>query len=280
MNQHIELTVAVPSYLQEVLIADFVDFGFSGFNQEASQIKAYIPYDEFTDQIKQLITESIHIILGKQTAFHIEVIQEKNWNEEWEKTIQPIIIGDFFIRPTWSLETCPANKTELIIDPKMAFGTGYHETTRLMLIALSKYLKTKDNVLDVGTGTGILAIAALKLNAKHAIGFDIDEWSYDNANQNAQLNQLDKSKYVFRKGTFDVVDETNFDLVIANINRSTILELKQNIIDSCKNGGVILLSGLLTSEVNFIKENESFSQLQLLEELAEGEWSGLVYRKL
>lgn len=278
MQNYIEFTIQISEDYQEVVLADLFELGFSGFEQYPTSMKAFVDEDVFNS----INTEEFLTILepfgGAELITEKTIHQPKNWNLEWEKSIKPIQVGRFFIKPTWANEPTPDGLVELLIDPKMAFGTGYHETTRLMLHALAKYQKVGDSILDVGTGTGILAIAALKLGAKHAFGFDIDEWSSANATENAQLNNVIEG-FEVKLGSFETVKDSNYDLVIANVNRSAILLLQNDIVKHAKKGGFILLSGLLTTEVHIIKQEPIFANLKLIQETSEGDWSGLVYLK-
>ncbi|TNE72988.1 50S ribosomal protein L11 methyltransferase [bacterium] len=279
MTNTLEITYHIDEPFQDALIAELFDLGFSGFDQHATYMQAFIEEPVFHEIDKNVYEDILEPFGGLEIEGNTIVHHPKNWNEEWEKTIQPITVGEYYIRPTWNTETFPTGKIELIIDPKMAFGTGYHETTRLMLHALTAYIKPNDSVLDVGTGTGIIAIAALKKGAKEAFGFDIDEWSFANAQDNATLNGIESGLSI-RLGSFETVPDETYDVVIANVNRSAILALKQDIAKHCKPNGYILLSGLLNTEAFIIKEDAVFTGLQLLEEVSEGDWTGLIYQKV
>lgn len=278
MQNYIEFTLQLGEEYQEVVIADLFELGFSGFDQYPTSMKAFVDEDIFNALDPEEFLTTLEPFGGAELISEKTVHQPRNWNEEWEKSIKPIQVGKFFIKPTWAEESTPENLVELLIDPKMAFGTGYHETTRLMLHALAKYQSKNDRILDVGTGTGILAIAALKLGAKHAFGFDIDEWSSANATENAQLNHVIDG-FEVKLGSFETVKESDYDVVIANVNRSAILLLQNDIVKHAKKGGFILLSGLLTTEVHIIKQEPIFANLTLIEETSEGDWSGLIYKK-
>ncbi len=278
MNQTLEIRYSLEEAYQDALIAELFELGFSGFDQHSTFLNAFIDESVFNLIDSELYVSILEPFGGLELEQSRTVHQPKNWNEEWEKTIQPITVGEFYIRPTWDKNPIPGDKIELIIDPKMAFGTGYHETTRLMLHAITKCMKPEHSVLDVGTGTGILGIAAIKKGASFVFGFDIDEWSYANAQENMKLNTIDNGFQV-ALGSFETVPSQTYDCVIANVNRSAILLLKDDIVSHCKKGGFILLSGLLTTEVFIIKENPTFSELTLIEESSEGDWSSLIYQK-
>jgi len=278
MENTLELTLQVNEDYQDIIIADLFELGFAGFEQHSEIMKAFVVEDIFNTIPTQVLEDILDSFGGISIIKEKKVHVPKNWNEEFEKSIQPIQVGRFYIRPTWAESDCPSNAIELLIDPKMSFGTGYHETTRLMLNSISTYIQKDDELLDVGTGTGILAIAAIKLGANYAFGFDIDEWSSENSLENIQLNKVEKSVEI-KHGAFETVPDKEFDITIANINRSTILSVKEDILKHTKKGGFILLSGLLTTETHRIKEDELFSGISLIKEISEGDWSGLIYKK-
>lgn len=200
-----------------------------------------------------------------------EVIQDRNWNEEWEKTIKPISTGGFYIRPSWNEEPVPAGLQEIIIDPKMSFGTGYHESTRLMLGGISELVRPGDTVLDAGTGTGVLAFAALLRGAKQAIAFDIDPICKENADENAVLNGVSDRIQVL-VGTETVIAEHDFNMVLANINREALRAMLPSLVGFTAQTGKIGLAGLLVSDRELMIAELQKHQLKVIREATEGDW--------
>ncbi len=200
-----------------------------------------------------------------------ELIRDQNWNEEWEKTIKPIHVGRFWIRPSWDVEVVPANKIELIIDPKMSFGTGYHETTRLMMGAIPEMVQPDDSVLDAGTGTGVLAISALKIGAKSAIGFDIDPICKENAEENAELNKVSDRFQMF-VGTETVVPSGDFEVVMANINRESLRAMLPALKNFLTQNGRLGLAGLLISDREIMLQALGVAGMKPIREATEGDW--------
>jgi len=278
-QRYLEITIRIPFSYQEMLIAELLDHDFDGFEQNEDHLLAYIPAQRFSDVTREIIE---HWIAGQPVSARFEgerIYEPQNWNEEWEKTIEPMQVGEFFIRPTWKPVPTPEGLILLEIDPKMAFGTGYHETTRLMLRMLSSSVKSGISVLDVGTGTGVLAIAALKLGAAHAFGFDIDEWSYDNATENALLNGVAAS-FVVKEGSFEVIPEkAGYDMVLANVNRNMLLATSSQIVEHVRDGGTLILSGLLDVDEAVILDNPDYVDLQLMDRQQENEWICLRFHK-
>ncbi len=276
---HLTLEISIPFEYQEFLIAELLDMDFEGFEQEDDLLKAVIPKNRYNDVIREEIENWLRAQPFEAGIIEERIDEQQDWNRKWEQTIGSLVIGDFFVKPTWVNETTPEGKILLEIDPKMAFGTGYHESTRLMLRLLSGFIRKDDDILDAGTGTGILSIAALKLGAASAFGFDIDEWSRNNSWENAVINHVAESFHIER-GSFEVVPEgKQYDVVTANINRTTLLSMQEMLTRHLKPGGNLLLSGLLVHERDLILKASEFSRLKLVRELQEGEWIALALHK-
>ncbi len=206
-------------------------------------------------------------------------VENRNWNEEWEKGLKVIEISDrITIKPTFREYENSDGKIVIEIDPKMSFGTGEHQTTRIMLGFLEKYIKGVEKVLDVGSGTAVLSIASIMLGAESAVAFDINEWAFENGIENVRLNGLD-DKVDVRNAEITEIPENNFDMVLANINTHIILSIKDSLAAKVKSGGYLFLSGLLNyDEEKLIKVFQNFS-FEFIEKKRGGDWSGLVFRK-
>lgn len=247
---YLRITISIPNDYQELLIAELFDMDFEGFEEEDNVLIASIQAQNFDDTMR----EEMEQMLFKYGEAHIvseELIAPQNWNEQWEQSIRPQTIGKFYVRPTWGPEIDDDELIELLIDPKMAFGTGYHATTRLLLEWIPEVVKEGADILDAGTGTGILAIAALKVGASSAFGFDIDEWSKDNAEENMELNKV--QNFEVELGSIEVIPEgKQYDVILANINRNALMELIPLLSHFLKPGGKLMLSGLLTTDESTI----------------------------
>lgn len=277
--EFIKLVIDIDDDYQETLIAELDDLDFEGFEQQDNRLIAYIPRARFNDVSRERIEQLLAVFPGQGIVRSEELVADRNWNEAWEATIQAQQIGRFFVKPTWSNERAPDGTVELLIDPKMAFGTGYHETTRLVLRALPDIIAGGDRVLDAGTGTGILAIAAVKLGAASAFGFDTDEWSYVNARENALLNDT-ADAVTLMEGSMDTVpEEAEYDVVLANINRNAIVELLPALAGHLKSGGYLLLSGLLEGDRKFMEQLPVLQAMEQLHVTQENEWICMLYRK-
>lgn len=269
---YIKLVIAVEDDYQENLIVELLDLDFDSFEQQQGRIISYISRQNFNDVYRGRIEQILAAYPGNGFIESEEVVAEQNWNEEWEKTITARQIGSFFVRPTWSGETAPRDTILLEIDPKMAFGTGYHESTRLMLKLLSDAVSKGDNVLDAGTGTGILAIASVKLGAEKVFAFDIDEWSITNATENVLLNEVSGQVEIKKGGREVIPGGTTFDLILANIERNTILELLPDFREILRNGGCLLLSGLLETDREIVVSNLDKRGFEVQQIIRENNW--------
>ncbi|MEX0944711.1 MAG: 50S ribosomal protein L11 methyltransferase [Balneolaceae bacterium] len=269
--KYIQLEFMLPDSIHEQFIAELAEMDFYGFEQFDNRLVAYIETPRYNDSNRELIEQLVSLVPDASFC-EKDQIEEKNWNEAWEQTIQPQRVGQFFIKPTWSLEEPESGEILLEIDPKMAFGTGYHATTRLILRQLSKIDFRQKMVMDAGTGTGILAIASVKLGAQKAIGFDIDPWSKNNAYENAMINGVSEQVYI-RFGSLDQIKpEEFFDITLANINRNIILDLIPFFVEKTKISGSICLTGLLISDEEVIREKLQNEPVDIIDIQTEEEW--------
>ncbi len=209
----------------------------------------------------------------------VHVTEDQNWNASWEKTIRPIRVTDsLVITPSWHEVQSVDGHIVLVIDPKMSFGTGYHETTRLSLRLLECLLRPSMRVLDVGTGTGVLAIAAAKLGASSVTGSDIDEWAFRNAGENAERNAVSDRVRILQTPVGSVT-QTEFDLIVANIQLDVIGELLGDMVSRLTADGVLILSGLFETEKPALSQLLARHSLSISEELAENEWIAIAARR-
>ena len=274
----VALTVALPEDYHELLIAELADLGFDAFEREDEAVVAYGPAAAWTGVAREAVEGWLRA-RGLPERLEERTMLAVNWNAQWEATLRPVPVGRFLIAPTWAeVPAEHAGKLLLRIDPKMSFGTGYHESTRLALRFLSGLVREGARVLDVGTGTGILAIAALRLGAGEAVGCDIDPWSTENATENAALNGV-ADRFEVREGGVEVVPEAGFDLVLANIHLEVLRGLVPLLVEKMADGGRLVLAGLLEMQREPMVEVAEAAGLALYDEATEGEWWACVCEK-
>lgn len=274
----IELTLHVADRLHEFLIAELADLDVESFVQEEDCLLAYLPAPRWND-VKREHVERWLLAHGAGAPVEERIVEPQNWNAQWEETLRPIAVGPFLVKPTWTSEPPEhAGQIVLEIDPKMSFGTGYHESTRLVLRLLPELVRAGDRILDAGTGTGILAIAALKLGAASAVAFDVDPWAQENAVENIYLNDV-AGRAEFRAGSIEVVPEAGFDLLLANINRNVLLDLLPAFAEKTRAGGRLVLAGLLRKDRDRMLEAAAAHRCTLAREAAEGDWWAGVWEK-
>lgn len=277
--KYIKLVIEVSEEYQENLIAELFDMDFDSFEQREDHIITYIAKENFGITDRQRIDQLLAAYPGDGFIKSEEVVADQNWNEQWEETIQPQTVGRFFIKPTWSHEAVPESKILLEIDPKMSFGTGYHETTRLILKILPDLVNKGDKIIDAGTGTGILSIAAIKLEAKYALAFDIDDWSISNTKENILLNQV-SDHITVKKGSTEVIPEgEEADLILANIERNTILEILPDLNGALKEEGTLILSGLLEGDKESVL-NQLKDRFKVIDISQQNEWIAVHAQKM
>lgn len=208
--------------------------------------------------------------------FEVETV---NWNEEWEKNVNTIEVTDrIVIKPSFRDYEEKPGQIIIEIDPKMSFGTGEHETTKLMLKMIERYVKDGDKVLDVGCGTGVLGIAAAKLaDVNSVLGVDNDEWCLLNGNENVELNKIgDKVK--IELGELKDVKDSNFNLIVANINKLVLLSIAGELKEKLDKNGILLLSGLLIVDKEDILTEYSKFGFVLFDEMTMNEWKTLAFK--
>jgi ribosomal protein L11 methyltransferase len=252
------------------------DFDITGLLEDDDHITIFISENSSTTevQINNALNKLKQEMLIESFGIKKELLENKNWNELWEKSREVIRVSDrIIIKPTFKDYSAKANEIVLTIDPKMSFGTGEHQTTKLILKLLEKYVKRGMKVLDVGSGTGILAIASVKLGAKRAIAVDFDEICLENCKENCILNGVENSVEVLT-GEIDDVKEDEFDLILANI----LLEIAKEVKIKTRKNGIVILSGLLKEDEESIIRNYSLAGFQFIEKLILDEWIALLFQ--
>ncbi len=275
VSHTVRLTFRLAPSHREIVVADLAEAGVDAFEETPEGLVAHVPEADWTGGAVRDAVDAL-VAAGFADAPAEARVEDQNWNAVWEATVQPMAVGPFVIAPTWAEPTPEmAGLTLLRIDPKMAFGTGYHATTRLSLRLLADRVPVGGRVLDVGTGTGVLALAALALGAESAVGVDIDPWSVENACDNAVLNGV-ADRFDVRDGSADDVLEVGFGLVCANILRPVLTPMLTHLDARRAPGAPIVLSGLLAAERDRFADALASAGLAIDTEAAEGDWWGCV----
>lgn len=266
----IELILAIPPSEHDRFVAWLEEYA-TGFVQNDAELRAYVPADRWAG----IDRESLEARLatdGYPDALTIRPLAAKNWNAVWEDQLSPVRAGPFLVCPT-SVEVPPSHTdaTVLHIDPEMSFGTGHHATTRLVLELLAEALVPDDHVLDVGTGTGVLAIAACRAGATAALGVDTNPDAVRNARENAAQNDV-ADCVTLREGSVEVVPETRYDIVAANITRRVLLDLLPDLVSRLTADGTLLASGVLRANRAPVVDAAADHELHLDTEVADEGW--------
>lgn len=256
----------------EILIAELGYAGFESFIETATGVIAYIQKDEWHPHI----LEDIFILKSKEfdITFSFREIQQTNWNAEWEKNFHPITVSNK-VTVRAPFHSIPNTEFDIIIEPKMSFGTGHHETTHMMVEHILKNDFKGKSVLDMGCGTGVLAILAEKVGATRIDAIDIDNWCYLNSLENAERNNC-KNISVY-EGDSGLLNEASYDIIMANINRNILLQDIERYAKSLNKNGMLFLSGFYKADIPMIEKECNLFMLKLNEIIERGQWISLKF---
>lgn len=262
--------------VNSILAALLGKIGFDSFEETYEGTIGYIPETDFNENsIKNILAE-----LPVEATIHysIEKIEGKDWNEEWEKNyFQPLIIDNQCIIKSTFHKNSDIYPYTILIDPKMAFGTGHHQTTRLIIRELLKMDLTGKSLLDMGCGTAVLAILASMRGADPIVAIDIDKWAYDNAIENLQLNNISNIQ-VFTGGA-ELLGNQAFDIILANINRNILLNDIHSYVSVLNTGGELYMSGFYTDDIPAIREGCEKYNLKFVHHTQEDNWVAVKFVK-
>lgn len=270
-----EFKVTCSEDFREILIAELSAIGFDAFLETEEGFDCYSPLDTFDKEAFEEIIDRYRE--PAQIQIKESLTQKVNWNEEWEKNYDPIAVDDLvYVRASFHPKQ-EGFRYEIVINPKMSFGTGHHATTYQMLQLQGQIDHAGKKVLDVGSGTGILAIMAYKLGAASVEAFDIDDWCVDNGNENFQLNQVTAQMGL---GTIrDVNPQGPYDIVLANINKNVLLDELEIYAKLMKPGAFLLLSGFYSEDIQDLVNHCNDLHLTLIQQSTRDNWAALVFTK-
>lgn len=281
-NNYIEVKLELSpcnEAIKEIVMAQLSEIGYDSFREEEDEdaVYAYILESEFCGETLVKIINELPIEL--EMSYTLSTIEEKNWNEEWEKNyFDPIVIDDMCVVKSSFHKDVPDCKYTITINPKMAFGTGHHQTTGLMIKEILKADFTGQTVLDMGCGTAILAILASMRGAEKVVAIDIDEWAYDNAIENLQLNNI--KNVTVKIGGAELLGDIKFDTIIANINRNILLQDMKAYSSVLNVGGSLYMSGFYTEDIPMIKEEANKYNLVFDTHTEKDNWTGVKFMKM
>ena len=261
----------------EALMAQLIECGFEGFEEEVGKVKAYIPESQFTKEM--LLPFDNHWFDGALSGWSVQTMLHQNWNALWESNFDPVRIeGVCLIRAPFHMPD-PSLPMEVIVEPKMSFGTGHHQTTRLMVKAMAKCDMKGKRVLDMGCGTGILAIVAGQMGAISGDAIDCDMWSVENTEENFKRNEVSQFA-VFQGMAEDIPVDAHYEIILANINRNVLLEDIPTYARCLASEGVLLMSGFYEEDVAAIREVCLCNRLMFIASSSEDRWTCLQFVKM
>ena len=269
----IRLKPVVP--FADILVAKLNEIDFESYTEDKSGVKAYVQthlLDE--NELKEIINEVAKLC---EISYIVNKIKQENWNKNWESSFEPVRINDKCVIRAHFHTSFHDVEHEIIITPKMSFGTGHHETTSLVMNEMFGIDFTDKSVLDMGSGTGVLAILAAKLGATSLIGIDFDEWAYENAVENAEINAI--STISFINGDANAIGDATFDIILANINRNIILQDIATYVKAMNVKSEIIFSGFLKKDIPLILEKSEQLGLELVVSKHKNKWQMLHLKK-
>ena len=281
----VNFTIEAPAELmqdaRDILSALAGEAGFETFEDTDEGVKGYVQQGLFDEALLKALIGDFPLP-SCAVAYTLSEAEDKDWNEQWEQQgFEPIVVNDtLVIHDGRHLPSDIRPQTSIEIDAHLAFGTGTHETTRMMVGQLMSLDLTDKRVLDCGTGTGILGIAALKLGAREAVGYDIDEWSADNARHNAVINMVD-GQFTSLLGDASILKEVSgqFDVVLANINRNILLNDMEAFVGKMAPHSTLLLSGFYEQDIPMLEEKAASLGLKKQTQQHDGDWACLMFMR-
>jgi ribosomal protein L11 methyltransferase len=277
-QQYVEVNIPLKNAeTSEILVAELSLVGYDSFAEYPDHLEAFIEKDKFgASTLEEILMK--YEALGVKAYTHC-LMEDKNWNEEWEKNFEPVIVENKLrIRATFHTPD-PTMEWEIVIDPKMSFGTGHHETTALVLANQTALDFENKTVLDVGCGTGILSVFASMQGATTVVAIDNNPWCIENTTENLALNHISNCKIRFGTISETIAEKECFDVVLANITRNVVLNELPLYAQHLKKDGYLLLSGFFEHDLDEIFERTEPNGLEYLGRKNKNNWISPVFRK-
>lgn len=258
----------------DLLMAQMGDLGFESFCESTAGFDAFIPSESFKSSLLKQLTLPFD---GIKLSYSTEVIADQNWNKVWEENyFQPIKIGNECLVRSPFHEASDDVKYEILIEPKMAFGTGHHSTTSLMLQYILETEVNNKTVLDMGCGTAILGMLCSMKGCKSVLGIDIDEWAYNNAIENTGINRV--SNIEIQMGGAELLGDKKFDIILANINRNILLNDIKHYTKALSTDGTLFLSGFYSEDLDVINSETENQGLEYIAHKTDNNWVAATYK--
>ena len=271
-KKFIQLSIETSHSLRDVLVALLGEIGYEGFLETENGLDAYISSEDYDESA---LKDMIGFLDNPEIRYSASLLPDTNWNNKWEENYPSVFVDNFCqIIPSFRSPEEDFKHT-LIIDPKMSFGTGNHETTRLMISQMERLDFHGNQVLDMGCGTAVLAILARKMGAKQITAIDIDPWSFENASENLSLNKVDNIHVVL--GDASHIPDTKYDVILANINRNILLSDMHEYVQHLSEGGVLLISGFYEQDKSVIDRLASSLNLSARRQTIDNKWMAISY---
>ena len=280
---YIEVTFDITPYEEAVadaLISELGTIGYDGFSYTDQGFTAYIPAKDYNAQAITRLEIFDFFTRNYRIETSVQEIEDQDWNKVWEENFTPIVVDDRILVRAGFHAPVPGIEYEILIEPKMSFGTGHHSTTALMLRTIldNKERITGKRVLDMGCGTGILSILAAKTGAREITGIDIDEWAYNNAMENIATNNMNNIRVLIGDATL-LDGQEHYDIILANINRNILLDDIRHYNECMKPGAFLYMSGFYLQDIPAIEEECKRNGLALLSHTEKNNWVAVKVQK-
>lgn len=274
-KQFVNLHIAIPEEQFDLSYSALADFPFVGIEERMDEIVITFNAIDYTPEFATSLLERLSVYEIEGKILLEEVIDDKNWNAEWEESLEPVIVSSrIAISPTWKAADVQ-QPVVVLINPKMSFGTGYHPTTRMVCRMLEEAVTPGSRWIDAGTGTGVLAILSAKLGAEYCLAFDNDEWSVENSKENIALNNTDKQVECSQQDVF-TVELPLSDGICANLYRNLLIPNFPKFRQALKSmGGTLIVSGILKYDVDEIIAAAQAVSFRHVHTELENEWAAI-----
>lgn len=275
--EYIEVTLQIEPFTpwNDVVASQLCEIGFESFMEEKGRLLAYIQANDFDEQA---LESCLADVVGEYTVnYSIDKVPNENWNKKWEESFEPVLVDDKCLIRASFHEPNSAIPHEIVIDPKMAFGTGHHDTTFLMVKAMFDYNFENQTVLDMGSGTGILAILARRLGSGFTKAVDNNDWAYESTKENCVKNNQPEIEVVL--GDIESVKNDKYTLILANINRNIVMEQMPDYAAMLPLGGILLTSGYFNYDADVVLDAAKSNGFTLKQRIERNNWCMQAFEK-